>query len=124
MGMSAFQQALGLPVQLYAPYFCNDTAYLSNFSLVRSDASLSPDCFDFVSVAGGLVLLCVSHDAYSNSGLSCVYLGCRRVIVVPRRRIDPLQDFYDPAPESAVAFYEFLYDLGQSYGMFSYEPGT
>lgn len=31
-------------------------------------------------------------------------------------------DFFDPAPESATAFYEFLYDLGQSYGMFSYEP--
>ncbi len=31
-------------------------------------------------------------------------------------------DFYDPAPESAVAFYEALYDLGESYGMFSYEP--
>ena len=90
MGMSAFQQALGLPVQLYAPYFCNDTAYLSNFSLVRSDASLSPDCFDFVSAAGGLLLLCVSHDAYSNSGLSCVYLGCRRLIVISLFHVDEL----------------------------------
>ena len=73
MGMAAFQRALGLPVQLYAPYFCNDTACercrrtsartpprpsgrsltcfltdLANFSLVRSDATLSPDCYDFV----------------------------------------------------------------------------
>jgi hypothetical protein len=27
MGLPAFAQALGLPLQLYAPYFCNDTVY-------------------------------------------------------------------------------------------------
>jgi hypothetical protein len=77
MGMAAFQRAFGLPLQLYAPYFCNDTVYTTNFSMVRSDPSL-PECSGF--------------------------------------------DFWDPAPEDAVAFYEFLYDLGTSYGMFSYEP--
>jgi hypothetical protein len=27
MGLPAFHQALGLPLQLYAPYFCDDTTY-------------------------------------------------------------------------------------------------
>ena len=77
MGMQAFQHALGLPLQLYAPYFCKSTAYASNYSMVRSDTSL-PGC---------------SH-----------------------------MDFFDAAPEDAVRFYEFLYSLGQDYGMTMYEP--
>jgi len=30
--------------------------------------------------------------------------------------------FWDASPEGAVEFYEFLFSLGQDYGMFSYEP--
>ena len=31
-------------------------------------------------------------------------------------------DFFDAAPEDAVRFYEFLFSLGQDYGMTMYEP--
>ena len=77
MGMKAFQEALGLPLQLYAPYFCATSAYPSNFSMVRSDTSL-PGCGDM--------------------------------------------DFWDAAPESSRLFYDYLFDLGQSYGMTLFEP--
>jgi hypothetical protein len=52
MGMAAFQKALGLPLQLYAPYFCADSPYPQNFSMVRSDTSL-PGCnhMDFYDAA-------------------------------------------------------------------------
>jgi hypothetical protein len=46
MGVQAFQKALGLPLQLYAPYFCATSAYPSNFTMVRSDTTL-PGCSDF-----------------------------------------------------------------------------
>jgi hypothetical protein len=45
MGMQAFQQALGLPLQLYAPYFCDTSDYAKNFSMVKSDTTL-PGCGD------------------------------------------------------------------------------
>jgi len=77
MGMANFTAAMGIPSQLYAPYFCGDSPYPSNFSMVRSDTTL-PGCKDM--------------------------------------------DFWDASPESAVEFYEFLYSLGQSYGMTMYEP--
>ena len=34
MGMQAFQKAFGLPLQLYAPYFCATSAYPANFSMI------------------------------------------------------------------------------------------
>lgn len=77
MGIQTFQQKLGLPLQLYAPYFCASSAYPSNFTMIRSDPTL-PGCNDF--------------------------------------------DFYDAAPEESRAFYEFLFDLGQDYGMTMFEP--
>jgi len=77
MGMQAFQQAFGKPLQLYAPYFCDTSAYALNFSMVKSDTSL-PGCGDM--------------------------------------------SFWDPSPEGAVEFYEFLFGLGQDYGMTMYEP--
>jgi hypothetical protein len=77
MGMKAFQEALGLPLQLYAPYFCATSTYPQNFSMVRSDTSL-PGCGDM--------------------------------------------DFWDAAPEASRLFYDFLFDLGQSYGMTMFEP--
>ena len=43
MGIPAFQKAFGLPFQLYAPYFCSDTSYLANWSMIRSDTTL-PIC--------------------------------------------------------------------------------
>jgi hypothetical protein len=43
MGVPAFQKAFGLPFQLYAPYFCSDSAYLQNWTMVQSDRSL-PGC--------------------------------------------------------------------------------
>lgn len=51
-GIKAMQEALGLPLQLYAPYFCATSAYPSNFTMVRSDTSL-PGCssFDFFDPA-------------------------------------------------------------------------
>jgi hypothetical protein len=45
MGIKAFQQALALPLQLYAPYFCASSAYPENFTMVRSDKTL-PGCGD------------------------------------------------------------------------------
>ena len=45
MGMHGFQKALGLPLQLYAPYFCATSSYPANFSMVRSDVTL-PGCQD------------------------------------------------------------------------------
>ena len=77
MGIPAFQAELGLPLQLYAPYFCATSSYPSNFSMVRSDTKL-PGCGDF--------------------------------------------DFYDAAPDSSRLFYDFLFDLGVSYGMEWFEP--
>lgn len=77
MGIPAFQRALDLPLQLYAPYFCATSSYPANFTMVRSDTSL-PGCDNF--------------------------------------------DFYDAAPESSRLFYDFLFDLGQSYGMTMFEP--
>lgn len=52
MGIQAFQKALGLPLQLYAPYFCATSAYPQNFSMIRSDTTL-PGCnsFDFYDAA-------------------------------------------------------------------------
>ena len=47
MGVAAFQQALGLPLQLYAPYFCTGPpspyALGGNWSMARSNTSL-PGC--------------------------------------------------------------------------------
>jgi hypothetical protein len=43
MGVPAFQKAFGVPFQLYAPYFCSDTTYLENWTMVRSDTTL-PGC--------------------------------------------------------------------------------
>ena len=77
MGMAAFQAALGLPLQLYAPYFCATTSYTQNFSMIRSDTTL-PGCSNF--------------------------------------------DFYDASPESSRDFYDFLFDLGATYGMTMFEP--
>jgi len=45
MGMAAFQQAYGKPLQLYAPYFCDTSDYAKNFSMIKSDTSL-PGCGD------------------------------------------------------------------------------
>ena len=52
MGMKAFQQALALPLQLYAPYFCATSSYPNNFTMIRSDTTL-PGCanFDFYDAA-------------------------------------------------------------------------
>lgn len=52
MGIQAFQAALGLPLQLYAPYLCNTTDYVSNFTLIRSNPAL-PGCaaYDFYNPA-------------------------------------------------------------------------
>lgn len=52
MGMQAFQKALGLPLQLYAPYFCATSAYPNNFTMIRSDTTL-PGCnsMDFYDAA-------------------------------------------------------------------------
>jgi hypothetical protein len=72
MGIPAFQKAMGVPLQLYAPYFCATSTYPSNFSMIRSDTSL-PGCNGF--------------------------------------------DFYDASPEGSRAFYDYLFDLGASYGM-------
>lgn len=77
MGMQAFQQKLGLPLQLYAPYFCASSDYANNFSMVRSNTKLP---------------------------------GCNSM------------DFYDATPEESRTFYEFLFDLGQDYGMTMFEP--
>eukprot|EP00041_Stephanoeca_diplocostata_P032956 m.1075300 g.1075300 ORF g.1075300 m.1075300 type:complete len:922 (-) comp24239_c0_seq10:1896-4661(-) len=40
---AAFHTAVGLPFQLYAPYFCMDTPYASDWNLMNSDSSL-PGC--------------------------------------------------------------------------------
>ena len=77
MGIPAFHKAMGVPFQLYAPYFCATSSYPSNFTMLRSNTKLP---------------------------------GCDSM------------DFYDAAPEDAVRFYEFLFDLGQSYGMTMFEP--
>ena len=49
--VSAMQEELGWPLQLYAPYFCNDTAYATDFggnwTMVRSDPTL-PNCDDYL----------------------------------------------------------------------------
>lgn len=56
MGLPAFHDQLGLPLQLYAPYFCNDTVYdIENggkWPFVASDTSL-PGCggYSFKNVA-------------------------------------------------------------------------
>jgi hypothetical protein len=51
-GIQAFQRALGLPLQLYAPYLCNTTDYVQNFTLIRSNPAL-PGCaaYDFYNPA-------------------------------------------------------------------------
>ena len=36
MGVAEFSRRLSMPLQLYAPYFCNDTLYAQNFSFVAS----------------------------------------------------------------------------------------
>jgi len=72
MGIPAFQKAMGVPLQLYAPYFCATSTYPNNFSMIRSDTTL-PGCNGF--------------------------------------------DFYDASPEGSRAFYDYLFDLGASYGM-------
>ena len=46
MGMQAFRAAVGLPLQLYAPYFCDTSAYAANFTMSHSDVTL-PGCKDF-----------------------------------------------------------------------------
>jgi hypothetical protein len=43
MTNAEFQKRLQLPVQLYAPYFCNDTAYASEWPMLSSDQSI-PNC--------------------------------------------------------------------------------
>jgi hypothetical protein len=43
MGVPAFQKAFGLPFQLYAPYFCSDSPYIKNWTMLRSDTGL-PGC--------------------------------------------------------------------------------
>jgi hypothetical protein len=55
MGVKAFAAALGLPLQLYAPYFCADTSYAAAWPMLASDTSLA-GCgggvpFDFRTVA-------------------------------------------------------------------------
>ena len=51
MPLADFHSKLGIPLQLYAPYFCNDTKYArdngGNFTMVTSDTSL-PGCKDFL----------------------------------------------------------------------------
>eukprot|EP00117_Sycon_ciliatum_P018384 scpid44594/ scgid17018/ len=51
MTVAEFQQKLGVPIQLYAPYFCNGTQYAKsnggNFTMVQSNNSL-PGCKMFV----------------------------------------------------------------------------
>ena len=54
VNLQTFQQALGIPLQLYAPYFCPTSSYFSNhtnWTSVSSDPSL-PSCsgFDFQNV--------------------------------------------------------------------------
>jgi hypothetical protein len=46
--LGRFQRALGIPLQLYAPYFCPGSPYFNgtNWTAVLSDTSL-PDCGDF-----------------------------------------------------------------------------
>lgn len=55
--LGAFQKAIGIPLQLYAPYFCPNTSYfgnvtIGNWTAVNSDVSL-PGCdgFEFKSVS-------------------------------------------------------------------------
>ena len=40
MGVPAFQEKLGLPLQLYAPYFCADSPYARKYNFLHSDTSL------------------------------------------------------------------------------------
>jgi len=46
MDLKSFHDQIQLPLQLYAPYFCNDTIYNTTFPMVESDPSL-PKCGDF-----------------------------------------------------------------------------
>jgi hypothetical protein len=46
MGVPAFARQLDLPLQFYAPYFCTDTPYYTNFTFLKSNSSL-PGCSDF-----------------------------------------------------------------------------
>lgn len=53
MPIPEFQKAIGIPLQLYCPYFCPTTDYFSSrWKAVSSDSSL-PSCkdFDFLNVA-------------------------------------------------------------------------
>lgn len=52
MGVPAFQKAFGLPFQLYAPYFCSDSKYLENWTMVQSSQAL-PGCHVRGGGAGG-----------------------------------------------------------------------
>lgn len=52
MDLLSFQKALGLPIQLYAPYFCPGSPYFDSQSIwesTPSDTNL-PDCNDFAFV--------------------------------------------------------------------------
>jgi hypothetical protein len=39
MGVPEFTRRVGLPLQLYAPYFCNDTVYAKNFTFLKSNVT-------------------------------------------------------------------------------------
>lgn len=43
MGVKEFQHKLGLPLQLYAPYFCADSPYATKYNFLHSDTKL-PGC--------------------------------------------------------------------------------
>lgn len=43
MGVKEFQHELGLPLQLYAPYFCADSPYAQRYEFLQSDITL-PGC--------------------------------------------------------------------------------
>ena len=71
MGMAAFQQAYGKPLQLYAPYFCDTSDYAKNFSMIKSDTSL-PGCGDmsFWDRATGIVALKTRLEAEQGRALT------------------------------------------------------
>jgi len=48
MDLKSFQAAVGVPLQLYAPYFCPGSEYFNNtkWKAVKSDTSL-PGCHDY-----------------------------------------------------------------------------
>ena len=75
MGMQAFQKALGLPLQLYAPYFCDKSKYAQNFSMVASNASLA----DVFGDEYGAVTAVRAFAHQWRAGLDAIHLNVVRL---------------------------------------------